>query len=103
MPSQWVTFSFKCHETKDAELVELLAGIKQGRSGFIRRKLYLGLRMNEMPEPDVLSAELLRAEIDRAVKTILSNIGTGLVVVPQSEEQTRRTDVNDNGDRIPNF
>lgn len=100
--SNWVTFSFKCHVEQDKDLIELLSKVRANRSVFVRQKLRLGLRLPEPVQADVLSPELLRAELDRAVETILSTLTEGNYT-PAEQMPRQFIDVNDSGKRIPDF
>lgn len=98
--SQWVTFSFKCHKVHDADLIELLTK-QRDRSSFVRRKVRQALRMPAPVDPDVLSPALLHEELEAAVETIVRELA-GADVLPR-RKQRRMIDVNENGDRIPDF
>lgn len=100
-PAEYRTFSFKCRVGADDDLIEILAG-RRNRSNFIRRKLRLGLRLPEPAASETLTVDTLRSELDRVIGALQSGVTVDTIPVPRPDRPTRR-DVNDNGNRIPDF
>lgn len=101
----WHSYTFKCLEGRDDDLIAILEEKKQSRgnvSNLIRRKLRVGLRLPDVPETEALTLDDLRTELNRIIEVVQNTTFVEIAQVPAGE-QAKRQDVNDNGTRIPRF
>lgn len=98
---EYVTYSFKCLKGRDDELISVLDRVKNDRSAYIRKRLSMALGLPLPPDPQTVDLETLRAELTKAVDKILKSSPiafSGTAAAPRA-----RQDVNDKGNRIPDF
>lgn len=101
------TYSFKCLEGRDDDLIAALEAVKKDRSAHIRKALSAALGL-PLPADSAqpVDVETLRAELTRFASAILENMPTVVVSDGHNGRAGMRRalrDVNDKGANIPDF